>query len=241
MFKFLDAQQNLSIQVHPNDRQAARLSPPDRGKTEAWIVLHAEPGSRIYAGLEPTVDCATLRQSLAQGTMSQCLHSFQPAVGDCLLIPAGTVHALGAGLVIAEIQQSSDTTFRLYDWDRAGPDGQPRALHIEQSLAVIDFQGGPCAPCTPRPTSLRHVERLVACDKFVVDRWRFSTSRSLGGDNRCHILVPLSGCVAVERDACPTPLGLGQTMLLPAAAGSVDLAPHGAVTMLDIYLPDEFE
>ncbi len=240
LFKFLDAHRSLSVQVHPNDEQAARLTPPDRGKTEAWVVLHADPGSRIYAGLKPSVDRQTLRDSSVRGTLSECLHSFEPAAGDCLLIPAGSVHALGAGLVVAEVQQSSDTTFRLDDWGRVGPDGQPRQLHVEQALSVIDFEGGPRAPSAPLPTAVHYVERLVTCDKFIVDRWRFSARRSLGGDNRCHILVPLAGTLTVERDACPSPLGLGQTVLLPAAAGSVRLDPQGVVTMLDIYLPDEY-
>ncbi len=241
LFKFLDAQRDLSIQVHPDDRQAAQLTPPDRGKTEAWVVLYADPGSRIYAGLAAGVDRGILEDAVEQGQTSHLVHSFEPAVGDCLLIPAGTVHALGAGLVIAEVQQSSDTTFRLDDWGRVGPDGTPRQLHVEQALSVIDFQRGPCEPCRPQSGGPRHVERLVACDKFVIDRWRFSAGRTLEGDNRFHLLVPLSGAVMVERDACPRPLALGETILVPAAAGSVRLEPagQGSVALLDIYLPND--
>ena len=92
LFKFLDAQRNLSVQVHPNDEQAAQLTPPDRGKTEAWIVMHVEPGSRIYAGLQEDVDRTTLQQAVTDGTADNCLHAVEPVVGDCLMIPAGTVH-----------------------------------------------------------------------------------------------------------------------------------------------------
>lgn len=237
LFKFLDAQKNLSVQVHPNDRQAARLSPPDHGKTEAWVVLHAEPGSRIYAGLKPDVDRQTLRQAIANGTADQCLHCVEPSAGDALLIRAGTVHAIGAGLVIAEIQQSSDTTYRLYDWNRVGPDGQPRQLHVEEALAVIDFETGPVSLRDAEPTDAEHIERLVSCDKFVVDRWQFESPRSVGGDQRCHLLVPLQGSVALERDPDQTALPPGQTSLLPAAAGALQLQPRGPVTLLDIYLP----
>ncbi len=128
LVKFLDAAQSLSVQVHPNDEQAARLDPPDLGKTEAWYILAADPGSRIYAGLRPGVEREQLAEAIAQGTCEKMLHCFEPKAGDCLFIPAGTVHALGAGLLVAEVQQSSDTTFRLYDWNRVGPDGKPRAL-----------------------------------------------------------------------------------------------------------------
>ncbi len=237
LFKFLDAQKKLSVQVHPNDQQAAQLTPPDRGKTEAWIVLHAEPGSRIYAGLRPGVDRNILEQAIADGTAESCLHGVDPKVGDCLLIPAGTVHAIGAGLVIAEIQQASDTTYRLYDWNRVGADGQPRQLHVEQALDVIDFDAGPTPILTAKPTRVGHVQRLVSCDKFLVDRWRISSAKSLGGDNRCHLLVPLHGGVSIERDACPSPLVPGETVLIPAAAGTVRLEPTGPVTLLDVYLP----
>ncbi len=132
LVKFLDAALPLSVQVHPNDEQAARLNPPDLGKTEAWYILSADPGSTIYAGLRPGVDRQQLADAIGQGTCEKLLHHFQPKAGDCLFIPAGTVHALGAGLLVAEVQQSSDTTFRLYDWNRVGPDGKPRPLHVEQ-------------------------------------------------------------------------------------------------------------
>ena len=237
LFKFLDAQKNLSVQVHPNDQQAARLAPPDRGKTEAWIVLHADPGSRIYAGLHPHVDRETLREAIAAGTAEDCLHALEPAVGDCLFVPAGTVHAIGAGLVIAEIQQASDITYRLYDWNRVGPDGNLRQLHVQEALAVIDFSMGPVWPRIPEPTDEEHVSRLVTCDKFVIDRWSVQSARVLGGDNRCHLVVPLDGEVAIERDACPHALRAGQSMLAPAAAGPLHLEPHGCATLLDIYMP----
>lgn len=237
LLKFLDAQQNLSVQVHPNDQQAARLDPPDRGKTEAWIVMHAEPTSRIYAGLKAGVDRAQLEHAVAAGTAEDCLHYVEPAVGDCLFIPAGTVHAIGAGLVIAEIQQSSDTTYRLYDWNRVGLDGQPRQLHVRESLDVIDFAAGPVDVCVGEPTDVEHAQRLIACDKFVVDRWSLDSPQLVGGDNRCHLVAPLSGQVALQRDAVAEPLVPGQTALLPAAAGPVHAKPAGRTTMLDIYLP----
>ena len=152
MFKFLDAQKTLSVQVHPNDDQAARLDPPDLGKTEAWVVLAAEPGSRIYAGLKRGFDRHALEREVHRGTCELCLHSFEPQPGDCVFIPAGTVHALGAGLVVAEIQQASDTTFRLFDWNRVDRDGKPRPLHIRESLDTINYLRGQVQPQTPAAT-----------------------------------------------------------------------------------------
>ncbi len=153
LFKFLDCEKTLSVQVHPNDQQAARLDPPDAGKTEAWVVLSAEPGSVIYAGLKRGFDRAALEREVARGTCELCLHRFEPEPGDCIFLPAGGIHALGAGLMIAEIQQASDVTFRLYDWNRMGTDGQPRPLHIQQALDVIDYQRGPIDPQKLRPRS----------------------------------------------------------------------------------------
>ena len=123
LFKFLDCHKVLSVQVHPDDARAARLDPPDLGKTEAWVVLHADPGGVLYAGLRSDVDRPALERAVEQHTVADCLHRLTPQPGDCVLIEAGTVHALGAGLVVAEIQQASNTTWRLDDWGRLGPDG----------------------------------------------------------------------------------------------------------------------
>jgi mannose-6-phosphate isomerase len=238
LFKFLDAQTTLSVQVHPNDTQAARLNPPDAGKTEAWVVLAAEPGSVIYAGLKSGFDRPALERELARGTCELCLNRFEPRVGDCILLPAGTVHALGAGLLIAEIQQSSDTTYRLFDWNRVGPDGKPRPLHVQQALDVIDFDRGPVMPATPVATDRPQVTRLTACDKFILDRWDIALPREIGGDNRFHILSVIEGSVTEDGDPAMRPLRLGETLLLPAGAGSIKLSPqppHAA--LLDIYLP----
>ncbi len=237
LFKFLDAHRNLSVQVHPNDAQGARLEPPDLGKTEAWVILHAEPGSTIYAGLKRGFDRAALEREVHRGTTELCLHRFEPRAGDCVFIPAGTVHALGAGLVVAEIQQASDTTFRLFDWNRVGADGKPRELHVQQALDVIDYDRGPVSPQTTQATDRPHVSRLVECDKFVLERGEFSEPQLIGGDDHCHIIVVIEGEVGVELDPSERPLQLGQTMLLPAAVGPTRLTPRGRSVALDAFLP----
>lgn len=235
IFKFLDCQRDLSVQVHPDDAAAARLDPPDLGKTEAWVILYADPGSRVWAGLKAGVDRAVLAEAVRSGRTADCLHGFEARAGDCIFIPAGTVHALGAGLVVAEVQQASDTTYRLYDWDRVGPDGKPRPLHVAEALAVIDERRGPVWPVVPQPTERPGVERLVTCDKFVLDRWRLKGAAVVGGDDRFHVLSVLEGAVRLE--GMEAVLGRGQTVLLPACLGTRKLVPEGETVLLEFYLP----
>ena len=238
LFKFLDCNRTLSVQVHPNDAQGAKLDPPDLGKTEAWVVLAAEPGSKIYAGLKQGVSREELRAALDAGECEKCLHEFEPQVGQCVFIEAGTVHALGAGLAIAEIQQASDTTFRLYDFNRVGADGKPRPLHVEQSLETIAFDRGPVSAVTPVVGEDSQRERLVDCDKFVLERRRVTEAVSIGGDDRFHLLVGIEGSVTVDRDPTGEALMPGRTCLIPAAAGELELTPQAASVLLDITLPE---
>jgi mannose-6-phosphate isomerase len=145
-------------------------------------------------------------------------------------------------VVIAEIQQASDTTFRLYDWKRVGPDGQPRPLHIEQSLAAIDFTRGPVDPQQPvvvqRPgADAAHIEQLVACDKFVLERWRTSQTVKLGCEDRFHLLCVLEGEVTISTDPSGLPVTRGQSVLLPASSPAL-LSPRDSATFLVAYLPD---
>lgn len=237
LLKFLDANRVLSVQVHPDDAAGALLDPPDLGKTEAWFVLAAEPGAKLFCGLRPGVDRAALEQAIADGVCEETLHAVEPSVGDCVFIPAGTVHALGDGLVIAEIQQASDTTFRLFDWNRVGADGRPRPLHVEPGLDATDFQRGPIEPTRGEPVAPGR-RRLVACDKFVWDVCESSRPLTLGGDDRFHVVAVVQGSCRVAGDPSDAPLAAGCSLLLPAALGPVEVAPQGAnVKLLDAYLP----
>ena len=237
LMKFLDAADNLSVQVHPDDTMAARLDPPELGKTEAWYVLATEPGGRIYAGLKPGVDREVLAQAVREGTCADCLHWFEPKPGDALLITAGTVHSLGAGVMVAEIQQASDVTFRLFDWNRVGPDGNPRPLHVEQALEAIDFDSGPLEPVHVEPASPGTARLIVQCDYFSLSRCDLVEPLKVGGDGCCHLLVVLDGAAMVEGDPSGMPLSSGQTVLLPAALPSTTIFPREKTALLDIRLP----
>ncbi len=238
LFKYLDAHQNLSVQVHPDDEIGARLNPPDLGKTEAWYVMDAEPGSVVFAGLQAGVDRNRLSRAVADGMVDRVLHQISPRPGDCIFIPAGTVHAIGHGILIAEIQQSSDTTYRLFDWNRVDDAGNPRQLHVDQAIAVTDYERGPVAVQPPRPTGQTGVDELVACEKFVVNRWNLPPAgRRLVTDDRFRLLSVISGQMSVTGDPCGQPLMRGQTVLIPAAVGSVELDGDPACQFLEISVP----
>lgn len=237
LFKFLDCQKDLSIQIHPNDEQAQRKSPPDLGKTEAWIVMHANPGSRVFVGLRPGVGRKELQEAVNSGRTIDVLHSFEPKAGDCIFVPAGTVHALGQGFLVAEIQQSSDTTYRLYDWDRVDSSGKGRPLHIADSLAVLAEPQGPVNAVSPQPLGSGR-ERLVDCSKFILDRVSFDQPYSISGDDSFHLLAVLEGNVTIEGDPSGQPLSRGETMLVPASCGKLLATPLGSpATLLDIHWP----
>lgn len=245
LVKFLDAHDRLSLQVHPNDVQARLYQPGENGKTEAWVVIDAEPGARVFAGLKRYVDSYELLDALRNGHIDECLHSFEVQAGDCIFIPAGTVHAIGEGIVLAEVQQSSDLTFRLWDWGRVGADGQPRELHVDEAVICIDFERGPVDRVEPRslvscfegPGRHYETEELVACDYFVLHRHRATTPFRLIEQNCCHALLALSGCGRVEADDGILPFERGGSVLIPAASTDSVIVPDGELLLLDAFLP----
>ncbi len=240
LVKFLDANDRLSLQVHPNDAQAKTYDPTENGKTEAWVIVHAEPGSRLYAGLKQGVDRQTLREQLTNGHLEECLHQIEVSAGDCVFIPAGTVHAIAEGIVLAEIQQSSDLTFRLHDWGRLGTDGRPRPLHVEESLACIDFARGPVSPVVPQKlASEGRTEKLAACEYFAMHRHQSAEAFSIPVENRFHVLMMLAGSADLTAEGKTYLLELGQTVLIPAACADVKITPRtdAPCIVLDAFLP----
>ena len=233
LLKYLDCAELLSVQVHPSDAIAQQIIPGERGKTEAWVVVEAAPTGRIYAGLKPGVTRPILERHLDAGTVDQCLHQFRPQPGDCVFLAAGTVHAVGGGVLMAEIQQSSDATFRLFDWNRLGDDGRPRKLHRAESLASIDWSAGPVAPAVPRaladlPPGVRG-ERLAACEHFTLDRYAVGGVWPLPAAGRLALWTVLSGAAELSgAGGYRRTFTVGQSLLTPATAGPLSWQPAAA-------------
>lgn len=207
--KLLDARDRLSVQVHPPAAIAPQLG--GEPKTEVWYFLACDPGSRIYAGLAPGTTRASFEEKLARGTVEECLHVLPTHDGDSIFIPSGRLHAIGEGNLIVEIQQNSDTTYRVFDWNRAGLDGQPRALHLEESLLSTDFQD-----FTP---PLAHIESGVVadCEHFRVEKKILTTSQDLRPPNDFALATIVGGKARCgEENFHP-----GDFLLLPASE-----APH---------------
>lgn len=244
LIKFLDCREWLSIQVHPTDELAPRLSQEKSGKTEAWVVLEAAASGRIFAGLKAGVGPAEVETQLRAGKLDQCLHSFAPRPGDCLFLPAGIVHGVGGGVVLAEVQQSSDATFRLFDWNRLGNDGKPRPLHVSAALQTINWQAGPVNPVCPQPLAALPAgidgHRLVSCRYFIMDRFQLRQSWPLPEQERLAIWLVLEGSAWLDSEATGLQCRRGDTVLIPASAAAQSWhldAGENSATMLRIVLP----
>ncbi len=166
LIKILDAREDLSLQVHPNDETAPIVS--GEAKSEAWYVTHTEPHSKLYMGFKPGVTKDDYTRSVADGSLVDLVQSRPVQAGDCLAIPGGLVHAIGAGLVIFEVQQNSDTTYRVFDWNRTGLDGKPRELHLEKAAQVTNFDSGPADLIRTSET------KLLEWPFFKIHRWKLS-------------------------------------------------------------------
>jgi mannose-6-phosphate isomerase len=239
LIKFLDASDWLSVQVHPDADAVRRLWPGEGPKNEAWFVLAAEPGSRVWAGLLPGVDQKRLRAALAAGTVADCLHQFSPRPGDCLFLPAGTVHAVGGGVLFAEVQQTSDATFRLFDWGRRDERGQARALHVEEALACVDWSAGPVRPVRAQdyPGGGPVRQRLVTCPYFHLDYLRQTAPFACGEPGRLRALLVAHGRGRLDGPGGTQPLGAGDTLLLPADSPEASCRPDGPLGVLLVSLP----
>jgi mannose-6-phosphate isomerase len=240
LLKFLDAHDKLSVQVHPDDRQRDLIPAGESGKTEAWVVLKASPASRIYAGLKPGTTPDDLQRAIAGRTVADVLASFAPTVGDAVFLQAGTVHTL-SGLVVFEVQENSDVTFRLYDWDRVDPKTRrPRPLQVEQAMACIDFEKvaiGPVAPVMEEAAPIRR-ERLFHCDHFSMWRHKGQSAFPVGAAGTPRVLVCIDGEGKLEHRGAIYPIDCGDVVLLPAEVGVCSCRPLTPVTLLEVALPE---
>jgi mannose-6-phosphate isomerase len=226
LVKLLDAQQRLSVQVHPD--AAAAAAGGGETKTEMWYFAAADPGAEIYAGFRRGVERGQLEEAVRSGKVADLLHRIEVKTGDAIFVPSGRVHAIGAGNLLVEIQQNSDTTFRLFDWHRSEPTGAPRPLQIEAALQSIDFQD--FEPELIRPIG----ERLVECPDFVVEKWDLPSARRASVPPAFALFVCLGGVV----EANGVRLEPGEFFLVPASAAATELEPAAAAaSVLRITLP----
>jgi mannose-6-phosphate isomerase len=239
LVKFIDAHQNLSVQVHPDDELGRRLV-GDNGKTETWVIVEAEKGCAIYSGLKRGVGREALTAAIESGAVEPLLHRLRPKPGDCILIESGTVHAIGTGVLLAEIQEMSDATFRVYDWGRTGADGKPRALHIPEALEAIDFERGPVEPIVPRIEPMAgggERRRLSRSVYFALEQLDLTQAAAVGQFDRFTILMGLGGRCDIHDGQDWTSLEFGQTLLLPAALGPCEIVPRGSARVLSCVVP----
>jgi mannose-6-phosphate isomerase len=232
MVKLIDAAQRLSVQVHPDDALARALGVGHNGKTECWRVL--ADGGAIYQGTRPGIDRPAFERALAAGEVPGTLNRFQPREGDFFFLEARTVHALGEGCLVYEVQQTSNITFRVYDWGRVGLDGKPRPLHVRESLDTIDFgRGGfgPQRPAFAADARGGETRSLCACAYFTLDEWR-GERFAAAASGRCAVLVCLGGEATVETAGGAVTLGAMQTALVPAAAGDFRVQAAGTANLL---------
>ncbi len=223
LIKLIDAKKDLSIQVHPSDAYALEHE-GQYGKTEMWVVLDAEPGASLYYGFDREVSLEEFSSRVSDGTLTEVLRKVPVKPGDVFFIPSGTLHAIGAGLVIAEIQQNSNVTYRVFDYGRLGADGKPRALHVEKALAVTDRRPAP---------ALDFGEHLGDCRYFTTDGHQGDFRGDCDGTS-FHALLFTGGQGSLTCGGETREVKKGQCWFLPAGSGEYQVT--GDVQTLDAYL-----
>ncbi len=243
LVKLLDAGQDLSLQVHPDDDAACNLG--SLGKTEAWYVVDAAPGAQLYAGLRDGVTTSDVRDACdAGGGQLPTLLRRLPAVpGTCILLPAGTVHALGAGVLVYEVQQVSDITYRLYDWDRRDANGRPRELHVDAGIAAIDVTMRPrLIPSLRVPSSAGRRQMLAACRYFALERIAAAAGErirvSLPRNTSPQTFTSLRGSAMVVAGERSVTLRAGETAVASADSGNIELEGTTPVVFVRSWIPD---
>jgi mannose-6-phosphate isomerase len=239
LLKILDAADFLSVQVHPDDDAAKEMGEPDVGKTEMWHVLQAESDSELICGMDRAVTPETFAQGIGDGSFEKYMTRFPVDSGTSVFVPSGTVHAIGAGIVLAEIQQNSNLTYRIYDWGRVQADGKPRALHVDKALKAIQFGSPHGGPAKPLGYVLNEcaVTVLAACRYFSAELVAVETSFKRITDGRSfHILLARDGEISIDAGGEGMTLRRGQAVLVPGRLPSYQVT--GAGCFLDYYVPD---
>jgi mannose-6-phosphate isomerase len=243
LIKFIFPEEKLSVQVHPDDAYAEEheFAAGGVGKTEMWYVVSAREGAAVRVGLNPQVTRESFQRAVVDCTVEDCLGRVPVRPGDAVFVPAGTTHTICPGVVLCEIQQHSDITYRVFDYNRVGPDGKQRALHIRQALEVMQFgeqSGGLCDPV--RITRGAVTETFyAACRHFATERWEFRERiAAVTSLEHFDLLIFLEGKGRIEFGESAETFAPAQVWLLPAALGAYQLAPESPTTLLRAYVPD---
>ena len=237
LFKVIDAAKDLSIQVHPDDELAQHRGMPC-GKTEMWYVMEADPGARLISGFRRDTTEEEYRAALAAGHLEDLLYSEAPEAGDVYFIPAGRVHALGKGLMVAEIQQTSDCTYRIYDYNRRDADGKLRQLHTEEAMEAIDFSGIQGHAHTHYHVHMNETATLADCPYFTTNIIPLDQPirKNLEEVDSFVVYMCIDGIAAVKSMETIVPVHTGECVLVPAVADSVELFCEGPAKFLEVTI-----
>ncbi|GMU84124.1 MAG: hypothetical protein AMXMBFR47_39940 [Planctomycetota bacterium] len=240
LIKFLDARENLSIQVHPKPAPTRPAGAPAI-KHEAWFVIAAEPGSKLYIGEKPGVTLADFRTAAGTAAMVPLLRAWPAKPGQCYYLPSGTPHALGAGVLVAEVQTPSDTTYRLYDWDRPGLDGRPRELHVAAALENLLLGVPESEILQPRRhvgSALTTVTHICRCERFIIDRLRIlEGTRQRMPHLEMAIWIVLAGRGILRRKTADCPFQTGDVVLIPADSADIEFEATADCDVLEVLIP----
>lgn len=246
LVKFIFTGEKLSVQVHPDDAYAAEheQAAGGRGKTEMWYALRARPGAEVMVGLRPEITREDFRSAIEKRTAEACLRHVPLSEGESIFVPAGTAHSIGPGLVLCEIQQQSDLTYRVYDYNRRDAQGRTRELHVEKALAVMRFgaqRGGKVAPVTIRQGGLARMF-LAACRYFAAEKWDFS-ERIEAESRQAHfdLLVVVEGRGKIRYGSMSIEYGPGQVWMIPASLGKFELRPDSRTSFLRTCVPENLD
>lgn len=238
LIKFIDARSDLSIQVHPSDELAAVRHNGSKGKTEMWYVVSADEGAHLLAGLKEPITPEEYASRVADGTITEVLADHAVKAGDVFFLPAGRIHAICGGCFIAEIQQTSDITYRIYDYGRKGLDGKPRQLHTELAKDAIDYKVYPQYRTRYTPVQDKEIE-LVSCMYFTTSVYDLTStvSKDLEGIDSFLVIMCIGGkgtleCRTEDHESTILSVRQGETVLIPATAGSLTFVPEGSMKIL---------
>jgi len=243
LIKFIDANDRLSVQVHPDDEYAYKNENGELGKNEMWYILDTEPGAKLVAGIAQGVTKEIFKQAIENNKVEECLNYISVKPGDFINIPEGLVHAIGKGIILAEVQQNSDTTYRVYDYNRVGADGKTRELHVEKSLETIDFAQAKNESKNIKGLKIAINENVsktvkIANKYFSVELYKLNggSIREEADGSKFYAYIVCKGAGSIVYSGGEIPIKMGETILIPANMGKYEI--KGTLEAIKTYVPD---